>query len=149
MRSGKYYQAIKHNGQKRDLHRVIAEQKLGRPLGTDEVVHHIDGNKQNNHPDNIEVMSLSEHSRLHQLGRHMKPDTRKKLSMAFKGKPNYPRRKLTDKQALSVFDLRNKGLTFRQIGKQLGISHDCVMDIYYGKHYQNITEQYRKTEKGA
>lgn len=47
------------------MHRIIAEQKLGRALSKGEVVHHIDGNSRNNHPDNLQVMSQSEHVKLH------------------------------------------------------------------------------------
>lgn len=46
-------------------HRIVAEQMLGRPLRRDEIVHHKDGNKQNNNPSNLEVMTQSEHARLH------------------------------------------------------------------------------------
>lgn len=49
----------------RHTHRVVAEQKIGRPLRRGEVVHHIDGNKRNNHPDNLEVMTQAEHIELH------------------------------------------------------------------------------------
>lgn len=37
------------------LHRLVMEEKLGRYLEPNEVVHHIDGNRANNHPDNLEV----------------------------------------------------------------------------------------------
>ena len=49
----------------RHTHRVVAERKLGRPLKAGEIVHHIDGNKRNNDPDNLMVMTQSEHCRLH------------------------------------------------------------------------------------
>ncbi|WP_366520181.1 HNH endonuclease signature motif containing protein [Chelatococcus sp.] len=51
----------------RFLHAVIAEWKVGRSLGEGEVVHHIDGNKRNNHPDNLQVMLSSDHARLHAI----------------------------------------------------------------------------------
>ena len=46
-------------------HRIVAEQKIGRPLKTGEIVHHIDGNKRNNDPDNLMVMTQEDHCRLH------------------------------------------------------------------------------------
>jgi hypothetical protein len=59
---GKSYR--KYHG--RHEHRVVAEQMLNRPLRKGEVVHHIDGNKRNNAPENLLVLSSqAEHARLH------------------------------------------------------------------------------------
>lgn len=61
--SGKGYTKV--NG--RHAHRVVAEKMIGRPLRSDEIVHHIDGNKRNNNPGNLKVMTQSEHIREHLL----------------------------------------------------------------------------------
>jgi len=54
---------VKENG--RHQHRVVMEKKLGRKLRKGEIVHHVDHNKKNNHPDNLQVMTQGEHARLH------------------------------------------------------------------------------------
>jgi HNH endonuclease len=46
-------------------HRFIMEQHLGRPLASDEHVHHIDHNRSNNALENLQVLSASDHARLH------------------------------------------------------------------------------------
>lgn len=47
-------------------HRVVAEQKIGRPLHAGEVVHHINGVRDDNRPENLEVLtSVAEHRKLH------------------------------------------------------------------------------------
>jgi hypothetical protein len=47
------------------LHRVLMENKLGRLLAANEDVHHEDEDKANDDPDNLEVLTKSEHGRLH------------------------------------------------------------------------------------
>ncbi|MBQ7431270.1 HNH endonuclease [Butyrivibrio sp.] len=49
-------------------HVLIAEYKLQRPLKAQEVVHHLDGNKLNNSPENIVVLkNKADHALLHKL----------------------------------------------------------------------------------
>lgn len=46
-------------------HILIAEEKIGRYLKKGEVVHHIDGDKTNNSPDNLLVCTRAEHVQIH------------------------------------------------------------------------------------
>ena len=46
-------------------HRYLMEQKIGRPLTKDEVVHHIDEDGTNNNIDNLQLMTFAEHRRHH------------------------------------------------------------------------------------
>ena len=49
---------------------ISAELSIGRPLAAGEVIHHIDGDPANDHPDNLQVLaSQSEHARIHGLQR--------------------------------------------------------------------------------
>lgn len=46
-------------------HRYVMEQKLGRLLEKWELIHHKNGNKMDNKPENLEIFTRSEHARLH------------------------------------------------------------------------------------
>lgn len=53
------------NGQRTYLHREIIERLIGRPLRSNEIVHHIDEDKTNNNPENLEIVTKSEHGLIH------------------------------------------------------------------------------------
>jgi hypothetical protein len=57
-------------------HIVALEKKIGRYLYKHEQVHHINGIKDDNRPENIEAMTRSEHASMHMKGRqHRLGDT--------------------------------------------------------------------------
>lgn len=47
------------------LHRIAMEKKLGRKLLRKEVVHHINGDKKDNRLENLELMTIGEHTKHH------------------------------------------------------------------------------------
>lgn len=53
-------------------HRLVAERRLHRFLRSDEHVHHKDENTMNNDPENLVVLSRSEHMAVHQEARRLK-----------------------------------------------------------------------------
>lgn len=52
-------------------HIVIAEKKIGRYLKANEVVHHINGIKDDNRPENLLILTKHEHSQLHKNGSNL------------------------------------------------------------------------------
>lgn len=53
-------------------HRYVLEQKIGRLLKRDEVVHHINGDKKDNVPGNLKLFTISAHNRKHAKSRKRK-----------------------------------------------------------------------------
>jgi hypothetical protein len=51
--------------QRRQIYRGIAEREIGRSLLKGEHVHHIDCDHDNNSPENLHVISASEHAKAH------------------------------------------------------------------------------------
>ena len=58
------------NGKKKTVfqHREIVENHLGRPLTRREVVHHRNSNRKDNRIENLKLMTLSGHSKIHGKG---------------------------------------------------------------------------------
>lgn len=65
MNKGKYKIVYSDDGSETTFHRNLMEKHLGKKLGDNEVVHHIDGDKNNNDINNLKVMSRKEHAQLH------------------------------------------------------------------------------------
>ena len=108
-----HYKALKVDGVKQNYHRHLMEQHLGRKLKTDEIVHHIDGNKQNNDLDNLEVVLRSEHSRTH--GQKIRNTAR-----------------ITPEDVGAIRVLLKSGMPQRAIAKQYGVGKATITDINRG-----------------
>ena len=61
----KYYEMSSKHGKNIRKHRLVIAEHLGRELSSDELVHHKDGDKRNNRLENLEILSRSEHVKVH------------------------------------------------------------------------------------
>jgi len=71
--------------------RRIMEEKIGRPLHSDEWVHHKDGNPKNNAISNLMIVTQAEHSRIHAAAGDYHQITPEE---ARRGLPNYTQEQL-------------------------------------------------------
>jgi hypothetical protein len=54
------YRIVYREGRRIPEHRFIMEQRLGRPLMSEETVHHLNGVRDDNRPENLELWSSSQ-----------------------------------------------------------------------------------------
>lgn len=65
-----YFEYTRGANKGRRVHDVLFEDSIGRKLLPHEVVHHLDGDRGNNDPTNLVLMTRAEHSRLHRIEEH-------------------------------------------------------------------------------
>jgi hypothetical protein len=102
------YKFISVNGERIAEHRHVVQQALKRPLESSEIVHHIDGDKTNNEPWNLMVMTRADHGRLHFTGKKV--------------------RRWTDEERQLAYDFRERGIRIDHIADTIGRPYSSTRD---------------------
>jgi len=125
--TGKNYQVLEHL--------LVAELILNRPLKTnerrkrrpdDETVHHLDGIRINNHPDNLQILTVSEHARLHS---NILLENQKRIAIERKGKKL---EEIYDKELVKRWKERMSVARQKKIPWNKGLATEI-----YKSHYQS------------
>lgn len=125
------------------IHRVVAEVFLG-PCPDGYVVNHKDGNKKNNHVDNLEYVTPSENNQ-HALDTGLRNPWNGKN--ARKGTDNHFAT-ISEDVVYEILRIRDQtGYGCRRIGKMLNLSRSVVNHILSGHSWKETVEKYYK-EKG-
>jgi hypothetical protein len=123
------YKGIKIAGHKVQVHRFVMEQYLRRKLNRYEVVHHKDGDKTNNSIDNLEVMSLSEHSKQHRTGTKMPKSAIEKLRV--NSRKHRTAAKLTPKNVKCIRKLLKTNMMQKDIAKLYDVDIATINKIRF------------------
>jgi hypothetical protein len=106
----KQYETIQIDKKQWRKHRFVMEEFIGRSLSKNELVHHIDGNRQNNDIENLKIVTRSEHKKLHpEIGK----DTRLKQKYFFNRE--------------ELVELRKRGLSTHKIAKKYKCSQPTIL----------------------
>lgn len=106
------------------VHRLVAIAFIGEPPFDDAQVNHKDGDRSNNHVDNLEWVSIKDNIR-HGINILQSINPRR-------------REKLTPDQVRDIRQRRSRGVLLRELAMEYGVSVGCISDVAVGKTYSHV-----------
>lgn len=107
------------------VHALVAEAFIGpRPEGLH--INHIDGNKENNRPENLEYVTPGDNARhAFRLG----------LKKPLRGEAN-PKAKITADDVRAIRQARAEGVTLVALAERYGLTHNAISHIELRKNWK-------------
>lgn len=124
-------------------HRLVMQRKLDRPLLQTELVHHKDGNVQNNAPENLEVVDRSTHNLIHFPNGFINASPEKKRLIIEKRKTHYAKRRN------ALYEKLNQDLISCACGCGVLITRYSLRNPHYERRYIKGHYKMRKEELTA
>lgn len=126
------------------IHRVVAFAWLEPPANSSMEVNHKDGNKDNNHPSNLEWCTPAENIR-HAISKGLIVHTQAMRDALRVTQINtgIKKRALTDAQVDYLFSELFNGRTQKSLAKEFGLHVMTINNIVHGKTYRNKPACYR------
>ena len=120
------YTCVSINGKREYYHRVVATALIPNPENKP-CVNHIDGNKKNNHPSNLEWVTYSENNK-HAFSIDKRSSTGSQNSMS----------KLDENDVIEMRKLLEQGVSQKDCSKIYGVHPRYVSLIYKRKRWKHI-----------
>lgn len=128
-----YYAVTIGKDKNRPLHDVIMEEHIGRKLTKDECVHHINHIRNDNRIENLQLMTKSEHSRLHCAERIAAGEKLNHFPIMVG--EQVPSAKLTDEQAREI---KHSKEHYKILMERYGVSKSVINKIRSGRAWKHI-----------
>jgi len=109
-----HHRAKRHQGNYVKRADLVAEKKEDRVLEQNEIVHHINGIRDDDRPENLRVMSKTEHARLHQSG---------------SSHSQFRHDLITEKTQKEIRELYRNGISYKKIGMMFECSAPTIQSF--------------------
>ncbi|MFZ7121743.1 MAG: HNH endonuclease signature motif containing protein [Eubacteriaceae bacterium] len=129
-----YYEITRGVNKGKSLHVVIMEINIGRKLKKNEVVHHKNEIKTDNRIENLELMTKSEHSKLHAIKR-INNNTNYDISKESKKGELHNNSKLKEYDVIEIY---NSTLTNKELSIKYNVSISCIKHIKNKRTWKHL-----------